>query len=309
MRALVIGADGFAGRWLVDHLRASGDSVVALVGPRFRPPLDGVESIDKEDVRDGDAMATVVGTAQPEAVFYLAGISRQGERDDFSASIGVSVVGSMNALMACSRVSPRPRFLFVSTGYVYRPGPDPLNEDSSIEPDSIYAAGKLVAEHGLLEVAPHAGVDVVIARPFNHIGPGQSDAFLIPTLARHVAAAAAGGDPEIRVADSSVVRDFTDVRDVVRGYRLVAERGVAGSVYNIASGHGVSVTQVAEVMAQETNTAIELVSEAAPRHEEVSVLIGDASRLESLGWRREYQLRTTLADVLRSYSRSATPDR
>ena len=223
MRALVIGADGFAGRWLVKHLNAAGDSVVGLAGSRFRPPLEGAERVEQLDVRDEKGLSALVEAVRPDAVYYLAGVSSQEEREDVSVAVGVSVVGSMNALIASARLEPHPRLLFVSTGYVYRAASEPLDERSPTEPDTIYAAAKLAAEHALLAVGPAAGVDVVIARPFNHIGPGQSESFLVPTMARQ-AVSGGGGTREIRVADASVVRDFTDVRDVVAAYRLLMER-------------------------------------------------------------------------------------
>lgn len=299
MRALVIGADGFAGRWLVDHLQASGDTVAAVVGPSYRPPLDGVDRVDQVDVRDGEALAAVFDATRPEVVFYLAGVSRQGERDDPSAAIGVSVIGSLNTLTACSRLSLRPRLLYVSSGYVYRAGPDPLDEESPTQPDAIYATAKLVAERALLALGPDAGVEVVISRPFNHIGPGQSEAFLVPTLTRQVVAAAGGGDPVVRVANASVVRDFTDVRDVVAAYRLLGERGAAGSLYNVASGSGISVEDLAREIGRVAGVEVQVVTSGSLQdRREAPTVIGDPRKLESLGWSRRFDLATTLGDVL-----------
>jgi GDP-4-dehydro-6-deoxy-D-mannose reductase len=301
MRALVIGADGFAGRWLVRHLADSGDEVAPVAGPRFTPSPD-TGDMHKVDVRDADAIGALVEARAPEAVFNLAGISRQGDREDAGEAVGISVIGSVNLAMACARMSRRPRLVFVSTGYVYRAGPDPLDERSPLEPDTVYAAAKLAAERVLLTIGPAVGVDVVVARPFNHIGPGQSDGFLVPTLARQVADIARSGAGAVRVADPAVVRDFTDVRDVVAAYRTLAERGTPGAVYNIASGRGVSVTELAETMASIAGIDAGLEDTgAAPREHDPRVLVGLASRMESLGWRRDHTLRSTLEDVLRPY--------
>jgi GDP-4-dehydro-6-deoxy-D-mannose reductase len=298
MRALVIGADGFAGRWLVKHLHAAGDSVVGLVGSRFRPPLDGVERVEQCDVRDENGISMIVEAARPDAVYYLAGVSNREEREDVSAAVGVSVVGSMNALTACARVEPHPRLLFVSTGYVYRAAPEPLDERSPIEPDTIYAAAKLAAEHALLAIGPAAGVDVVIARPFNHIGPGQSESFLVPTMARQVVSGGGGAAREIRVADPSVVRDFTDVRDVAAAYRLLMERAPAGSVHNVASGVGTSVASLASEIGRVIGARVSVTGPGGPAGHPASTVIGDARALERLGWSRRYDLQATLRDVL-----------
>jgi GDP-4-dehydro-6-deoxy-D-mannose reductase len=306
VRAFVIGADGFAGRWLVRHLTASGDEISAIVGPNFQPSsglADQVDPVGQVDIRDAGSVTALVKARAPDVVYNLAGISRQGDREDASEAVGVSVIGSVNVLLGCSRLSPAPRLVFVSTGYVYRAGSEPVDEEYPLGPDSMYAAAKLAAERALLTIAPAVGVDVIVARPFNHIGPGQSEGFLVPTLARQVAAAAsdAGGNV-IRVADPSVVRDFTDVRDVVAGYRIMAARGVAGAVYNVASGSGVSVADLARTMASVAGVDVRLEDTGvAPRPNDPRVLIGHARRLESLGWHRDYSLRATLEDVIRPY--------
>lgn len=302
MRALVIGADGFAGRWLVRHLRESGDAASAVVGPGFHPTPDDDPGALQVDIRDAGALDRAIAAAAPDVVYDLAGISRQGDREDLSLAVGVSVAGGLNALAACARLSPAPRLVFVSTGYVYVAGPEPLTEESRLAPDSIYAAAKLAAERALLTLGPVVGVEVVVARPFNHIGPGQSDAFLVPTLARQIVAALPAADAVIRVADASVVRDFSDVRDVVAGYRLIAERGAVGATYNIASGSGVSVEELARAMGSVAGVDVRVEDGGAPpRDNDPRILVGDASRLESLGWRRAYPMRATLEDVIRPH--------
>ena len=203
----------------------------------------------------------------------------------------------MNALMACSRVEPRPRLLFVSTGYVYRAGTEPLDERSPTGPATIYAAAKLAAEHALLAVGPLAGVEVVIARPFNHIGPGQSDSFLVPTMARQVVSGN-GQAREIQVADASVVRDFTDVRDVVAAYRLLIERAPAGSVHNVASGVGISVERLATEIGRAIGIEVSVTNPGGGVRPPTSTVIGDPGALERLGWSRGYELNATLRDVV-----------
>lgn len=299
MRALVIGADGFAGRWLVRHLIESGDQVSAAVGPRFRPPLQGVDLLRQLDVRDADALSAFVADARPETVYDLAGVSSRGDREDVDAAVGVTVVGAMNVLLACTRIDPSPRLLFVSTGYVYRPGDAPLHEDSPLGPTSLYAAAKLAAERALLTVGESLGVEPVIARPFNHIGPGQAESFVVPTVARQVAEIVAGTRMRVEVSDPSATRDFSDVRDVVDAYRRIACDGVAGEVYNIASGRGTSIAEAARLLGQAAGVRVEVASASRARaHDGPSVLLGDAGRVKSLGWRPVRTLPDTLSDVL-----------
>jgi GDP-4-dehydro-6-deoxy-D-mannose reductase len=299
MRALVIGADGFAGRWLLRHLRDSGDDVTALTGPNFRPPLDAADTALQVDIVDGPALRRAVADARPDVVFDLAGVSQAGTRDEPSAAIGVTVVGGMNALLACALVSPSPRLLFVSTGYVYRGGPAPLDEASPTDARAVYATAKLTAERALATLSPAVGVDVIVVRPFNHVGPGQHRSFLLPSLARQVAEAARGaGEPIVQVADASVVRDFSDVRDVATAYRLLAEHGEAGSIYNVASGRGIAVSEAARLLGEVAGVRVEVRETGNGRVDEEPILIGDAGRLEALGWRRRFTLEQTLKDVM-----------
>jgi GDP-4-dehydro-6-deoxy-D-mannose reductase len=207
----------------------------------------------------------------------------------------------MNVLLAATQSSPTPRLVFVSTGYVYEASDAAVDESSPLGPDSLYAAAKLAAERALTTMSRVVGVDVVVARPFNHIGPGQRETFLVPQLARQVAGVATGATSAVQIRDPSIVRDFTDVRDVVRAYRLLAQRGEAGEAYNIASGRGRSVADVANLLADIAGTQVGLDAAGPTGRDEAAVLIGAAGRMEALGWERRYDLPTTLRDVLEPY--------
>lgn len=298
MRALVIGADGFVGRWLVRHLVESGDAVAAVVGPRFRPPLDGAEVVVQADVRDAGAIDAAVSAAQPEAIFNLAGVSAAASRDDPSASVGVTVVGSMNVLQSSARLQQPPRLLFVSTSYVYAGSAEPIGEDGELAPPTAYGAAKLAAERALQTVAPSVGVEVICARPFNHVGPGQAESFLVPSLVRQLLSSSA--DPvELSLADGSIVRDFSDVRDVAAAYRLIATRGEAGAVYNVASGVGTTVAELGERLGRAAGRTLRVRSAGiSARSGEPPVLVGRTERLRALGWSPRHDLDRTLADML-----------
>jgi GDP-4-dehydro-6-deoxy-D-mannose reductase len=301
MRALVVGADGFVGRWLVRHLAASGDTVAGIVGPRYRPPLEGVEAILAADVRDLDAVRAAASAAAPAAVYYLAAVSAAGGRDDVADAIGIGVVGALNVLAACAQAGTPTRFLYVSSAHVYGNGgsDSPLDESAPVRPANMYGAAKAAAESALLQLADASGVEVVVARPFNHIGPGQGPPFLVPQLVAQVRDIPAGGHGVIRVGAAGMVRDYTDVRDVVRAYRVLVERGEAGGIYNVASGTGRSVREMADALISVAGVRAELVEDPAiDRSGDATRLVGDASRLAGLGWRPEHTLTATLADVL-----------
>jgi GDP-4-dehydro-6-deoxy-D-mannose reductase len=301
MRALVVGADGFVGRWLVRHLAASGDTVAGIVGPRYRPPLEGVEAVHAADVRNAAAIRAAVSATAPDAVYYLAAVSQAGGREDVAAAAGIAVVGSVNALVACAELRAGTRFLYVSSAHVYgRGGSDgPLDESAPVRPANVYGAAKAAAESALLRLAEVSGIQVVVARPFNHIGPGQRPPFLVPQLVAQVRDIPAGGHGVIRVGAAGMVRDYTDVRDVVRAYRVLVERGEAGGIYNVASGTGTSVRAMVDALVAVSGVEAELVEDPAiDRSGDATRLVGDASRLAGLRWRPERDLRSTLADVL-----------
>lgn len=305
MRALIVGADGFVGRWLLRHLVDSGDSVDAIVGPRFNSLLSGAGQVEQIDVRDAESLVRFVGATHPDAIFYLAGVSERGARDTLSAAAGVSVIGCLNILMAAAAVPRPPRLLYPSTGYVYASSEDPLTEQAPLRPVGLYAAGKLAAEKSLLLLGPLADVDILVARAFNHIGPMQSQAFLVPAVARQVAAAAAGQTSVVRIGPSTEVRDFCDVRDVVSAYRIMVLKGTPGTVYNVASGRGTDINGVVTMLIQlgGVSPAIES-SPKADEGEQPPVLIGNAARLMDLGWEPKYELRETLAEVLAEHAQA-----
>jgi GDP-4-dehydro-6-deoxy-D-mannose reductase len=293
MRALITGGKGFVGQWLAAHLKDGGDEVAV---------------IDLEtDVADGAAVRRVMADVAPDAVYHLAAMTHVGESwDDPSQVLRVNVLGTAEILAAARALPASPRMLVVSSAEVYgivAPDQLPLGEDTPTVPASPYAASKLAAEAVALQAWRGYGQPVIVVRPFNHIGPGQSPNFFVPALAKRIVDARRSGARSLRVGTLTTRRDFTDVRDVVAAYRLLMERGAEGAVYNVCSGTDVAMSEVA---AQLLGLAgADLVLQTDPdlvRPVDVPVLRGDASRLrEATGWQPVIPLATTLADVLASW--------
>lgn len=300
MRALVIGADGFVGRWLCAHLIDSADTVDAIVGPHYARPLPGVAVASQVDVRDTAAIAGAIAQSRPDAIYYLAGVSRRGERDALESAAAVSVVGALGVLTAAASLAHRPRILYVSTGLVYAAADEPRGEGDAIAPHGMYAAAKYAGEVCLQRLGEAGGVQVVIARAFNHIGPGQSDAFVVPTIARQVAGIPIGHSGTVRLAVGRAVRDFCDVRDVVRSYRLLIDSAPVGQ-YNIGSGEGIEIAELTRLMLQVAGVSAEVLAERDFSLGEPRSLVADTSKVESLGWQRRYSLRDSVRDVLDAY--------
>ena len=199
-----------------------------------------------------------------------------------------------------------PRVLVVSSAEVYGivdPDQLPLDEDTPAVPASPYAASKLAAEAVALQAWRGYGQPVIVVRPFNHIGPGQSPNFFVPALAKRIVDARRSGADSLRVGTLTTRRDFTDVRDVVVAYRLLMERGVPGVVYNVCSGTDIAMSEVAALLLELAGSHLALETDPdLVRPVDVPVLRGDAGRLHgATGWEPVIPLATTLADVLASW--------
>jgi GDP-4-dehydro-6-deoxy-D-mannose reductase len=218
----------------------------------------------------------------------------------------VNVLGTAEILAAARTLDESPRILVISSAEVYgvvTPAQLPLDEDTPAVPASPYAASKLAAEAVALQAWRGYGQPVIVVRPFNHIGPGQSPNFFVPAFAKRIVDARRSGARSLPVGTLTTRRDFTDVRDVVAAYRLLVERGVPGEVYNVCSGRDVAMSEVAAQLLELAGADLALETDPAlVRPVDVPVLRGSAERLRaSTGWEPLIPLATTLADVLTSW--------
>ena len=214
-----------------------------------------------------------------------------------------NLTGTLNVLEATKSISPCPRVLFIGTAGQYGAvGEDrlPITETQPLAPMDPYSASKAAADIACFQYARSGGVPVVRVRSFNHTGPGQSERFAPSDFARQVALVEAGVAGSVRVGNLTSRRDFLDVRDVVRAYAMVISKGVPGEVYNVASGVGVEMRQLLDILLGLSAERIE-VEEDPDRYRPVEnpVSIGDATKLrKATGWQREIVLEKTLADLL-----------
>jgi GDP-4-dehydro-6-deoxy-D-mannose reductase len=280
-RVLVTGPNGFVG----GHLRAALDHAFV--------PFEG-------DVLDTEVVAAVVRETQPQAVVHLAAessVSRSWE--DASRAWTVNVVGTVNVLEAVRRNQPEARLLFPSTGEVYgNAARFPTPEDEPVAPVSPYAATKAAAELACAQ----SGLNVVVARAFNHEGPGRDERFAVGSWTRQIARIEAEGGGTLLVGDLTAERDLTDVRDVCRAYALLLDPGVPVGTYNVASGRAVPMQRVVELLIGLAEVPVRVEREEARlRPADIPKLCGDSSRLQgATGWEPEIPLEQTLADTLES---------
>jgi GDP-4-dehydro-6-deoxy-D-mannose reductase len=293
MRALITGGKGFVGQWLAAHLKECGDDVAVI----------DIET----DVADGAALRRVMTEVAPDAVYHLAAMTHVGESwENPSQVLRVNVLGTAEILAAARTLGSSVRVLVVSSAEVYgvvTPEQLPLREDTPTNPASPYAASKLAAEAVALQAWRGFGQPVVVVRPFNHIGPGQSPNFFVPALAKRIVEARRSGARSLPVGNLTTRRDFTDVRDVVVAYRLLIERGDSGTVYNVCSGRDVAMSEVARELLELSGAELTLETDPSLlRPVDVPVLRGSAELLTAAtGWEPRIPLATTLADVLTSW--------
>lgn len=290
MRAFVTGGSGFVGGWLRAHLEACGDEVTA-VG-------------EEVEIADARAVREAVATAEPDAIYHLAARAHVGDSwDDPIETVRVNTMGTLHVLEAARALAAPPVVLLVSSAEVYGiVGPEdlPVVEERPLRPVTPYAASKAAAEDLGVQAWLGHGLRVIRARAFNHAGPGQGPSFLVSALCRRVVEAERSGASVIPVGNLEPERDFTDVRDVVRAYRLLVEKGAAGEAYNVCSGAAVRVREIAERVVRLAGGAMRLKEDSdLQRPVEVPVLRGSNERLRSrTGWTPEIPLDTTLNDSL-----------
>ena len=305
MRVLITGIEGFVGRHLARELSGAGHSVYGL----YYDPGDIAEVGDiasglyRGDVRDGAGFAEILNNTGPDAVIHLAAMSFVPVATAKPLSAwNINLGGTLNLLEWIRKYAPQAELLFVSTSEVYgRPaeGDLPYTEATPLRPENMYAATKASADLAVDRYRALYGIPAVIIRPSNHIGPGQSEDFVASSFARQAAEAALGlSDGIIRVGNLSARRDFLDVRDVVRGYRIALENGLSG-IFNLGAGRGIEIRGILDKLVEISGADIDV--EVDPeRLRPVDVPLVEVSHgkfEEKTGWRPEIPLEKSLTDT------------
>lgn len=297
-QALITGASGFVGPYLINYLLRLGYEVVGGVhGPEGRLP-EGCRQVSL-DVTDLEGMQKLVAELQPDEIYHLAGLTHptSGQIEDLYR---VNFGGALSLLEVVRECAPKTAVLLVGSAYAYGRLNHPIVETEPLEPVNHYGVSKASADL-LGRSYALEGLRLVRVRPFNHSGPNQSPNFVLPTLVHQFAEIKAGKrEPVVHLGNLDSVRDFSDVRDIVRGYHIALQRGRAGEAYNLGSGQGVSVRELYELVQQEIEVEVELDTEPSRvRATDIPYLVADASKAgKELGWRSRIPLRQTIRDML-----------
>jgi GDP-4-dehydro-6-deoxy-D-mannose reductase len=300
-RILITGGTGFVGRHLIEFLKAPNSRISVLasaVSSSLEPDVDYYDV----DIRDREAVRSVVWEVKPDRIYHLAAISAVDTSwSNPTLTYEVNVFGANNLFNAAMRLPSPSRILNVSSAQVYAPSSRPLDEESFVRPNNPYAASKAMAEMLVVEYQKYREGGIVTVRSFNHTGPGQPPNFVLPSIAKQFAEIEAGlRPPKLTVGNIQVMRDFTDIRDVVRAYCALLDRGRTGEIYNVCSGVAVRLADIIQVFESISGLKVEIETDAERvRSNDIAQICGDPSKIrEQTGWCPQISLQETISALL-----------
>ena len=306
-KIIVTGVNGFVGEHVVDTFKEDGFEVVGI-GSDNNPNEKVAHKLDTYvscNLLDVDSVNNI-DLNNARAIIHLAGLSAVSQSfDQAQRYISDNAVMTYNLLDHAKTSNMQGRAIVVSSGALYDPNqPLPISEESATSPTSPYAIGKLASEH-VVDYFRNRGLDAVIARPFNHIGPGQKEGFILPDIYAQLSSVGSGG--EIQVGNLNTRRDYTDVRDIVAGYKALAlADSLDHRLYNICSGKSLSGKDILALVERIGNyTDIKVsIDPSKIRPSDIMDIYGDSSRIrKELGWQPQYDIEQTIADFVADSSR------
>lgn len=308
MLAMLTGGTGFVGRHLARHLETDGTRTVSLTSNPSEQNED-VQGFRLLDIRDDAALDALVEDLRPQQIYHLAAItSISAASSDERAAFDVNVWGTRNVLAAAARMESPVRVLNVSTSQVYGDSPScPIREEALVRPQNTYAITKAMAELFIPRYSRRC--EIVNVRAFNHSGPGQSTSFVLSYFAHEIAAIELGQhEPVLRTGNLNVKRDFSDVRDVVRAYALLMEKGRPGETYNVCSGHPYLVSDAMDYLLSLSGVRIRIEQdETKARKGEASAIYGSYDKIaHDTGWKPAITFEQMLTDILQYWRQTLT---
>lgn len=303
-KILITGGTGFAASHLVEALYQKGQKDLHLTAYKdegeYVKQFVSVDRIHQLNLTDFEATKTLIEQIRPDQIYHLASIATVGdsfEKSKFVMEMNISL--QLNLLEAIKTYAPKSRLLHISTALVYDKNNQALNESSALGPDNPYALSKLTQDLMTQTFVKSEGFDAVIARPFNHIGERQVKGFVIADLVNRIVNIENGIEDKLLVGNLSSIRDFSDVKDMVKSYILLMEKGEKGEIYNIGSGVGRSIQSMLDLLISlsKTNISIEIDPNKI-RPVDLPYLVCDNEKIRALGWRPEHELKETLERIL-----------
>lgn len=308
MKALIIGGAGFVGGHLIEYLSSLG--TVEVFATKLQNEKIGSQYIDNEkaidlDITNLEEVSEILFDIRPDYIFQLAAQSSISLSWKSPAlTYNINIIGTLNILEAIRKLKYNPRILLIGSAEEYgeiRLEGLPITEELPIKPCNPYAVSKAAQEMTARMYVECYSSDIVMVRAFNHIGPGQSPTFVISDFAKQIAEIEKGArDPILHVGNIDIKRDFSDVRDIVKGYWLLMQRGEKGEVYNIGSGKSYEIRDLLNTLIQISCIDVEIFFDSSKfRPNDIPDLKADIKKIEThTGWRPSIDIRTSLIDVL-----------
>ena len=299
MRILVTGSSGFVGKHLLRELAANGHEMLGMdLAPAASGPTP--RQFITANISDADAVARIVAETAPDACIHLAAWAFVGGGNPRMVT-DINLMGALNVFEAFRLAKSHARLLFISTAQVYGMSarPAPIREEDPMHPDTVYALAKASADNLALLYHRLHGLNFMVARPHNHIGPGQSPQFAVASFARQVSAIRRGATPLMKVGNLDNRRDFTDVRDITHAYRLILEKGRPGTAYNIASGNETRIGDILDQLCRLAKVKPDIVRDnSLYRPLDQNPVLNTALLRKDTGWAPRIPLTQTLSDIL-----------
>lgn len=304
-KVLITGGTGFAGSHLVELLLSNTNAYDIHVTqhsskPGFVHKLLPASQIHSLDITDEASTASFIAELKPDQLYHLAAYADVGNSyDRASHAIQVNSQIQISVLNALRKFSPQTRLLTVSSAAIYKPSSEPMTEQDLIGPLNPYGISKTTQD--LLSQAYTANyqLDTVIARPFNHIGERQEPHFVVPAFAQQIVAIERGEQPHLKVGNLDAIRDFSDVKDVVRAYQTIMNDGKTGEAYNVGSGQGIKIKDILQTLLELATIEVEVITDPTRlRPSDVPYSVANIRKLQDLGWQPTHQLPETLTRVL-----------
>lgn len=304
-KALIIGAAGFVGNYLIDHIQKNCIWSITVTKMKHESISRTGVDIRDLDILDYDQVRVLLKDLRPDYIFHLAAQSSVAlSWENPGLTVDVNIKGSLNVLNSIRELDYKPRILLIGSGEEYgrvRECEIPVIEDNVLRPGNLYAVTKACQNMIGNIYAQAYGMHVMMVRAFNHIGPNQTPQFVVSDFCKQIAELEKGiRKNAIRVGNLAARRDFTDVRDVVKAYVLLIENGMPGEVYNVGSGQAISIQEILDKIIQFSNVSVLVeVDPAKMRPVDVPVIEANITKLkECTGWTPEISLETTLKETL-----------
>ena len=315
-KVLIIGAAGFVGKYLIRYLKTMGEYKVAAT----KLSNENIEVSDVDlynvDITQRDDMVSLLYSIRPDYIFHLAAQSSVSVAwKNPGLTVDVNIKGAINVLDAVRELYYKPRILLIGSGEEYGhilEGETPIKEYNRIRPGNIYAATK-ACQNMIGGIYANAyDMQVLMVRAFNHIGPEQSSIFVVSDFCRQVAEIEKGlKEPVMYVGNLSAQRDFTDVRDVVRAYTLLIEKGKPGETYNVGSGHAYEIREILDKIISLSTVEIKVeIDQNKIRPVDVPIIEADVTKLmNTTGWKKEIPLEQTIEETLNYWRKKLEVER